>query len=262
MTGFLDLYTEGNTFLHRVDPRVKIVAVVLLSLLSLIIADLYHLLVLLALILLLLVLGRATLAKTYFALKMVLRVMVLIVILWPFFNPEGTPVLASYWIIKITQPAILQGIETAVRILCLASVWYVLMFTTTQRDMVRGLVKMGLRFDFGLTLSIALRFLPTFGATVESIKDAQRARGLELDKGSIIRRSKNYVAVIVPTIVSALRTADVLSLALQSRAYGARADRTYLRDLKMRGSDFAALAIIAAVFILPTVAKYVFQVPI
>lgn len=262
MSGFIDLYTEGNTFLHRMDPRIKIIAVLLLSLLTLIMADLYHLLVLLAFIFLLLVLGRATLAKTYFALKMVLRVMVLIVILWPFFNPEGTPVVASYWIIKITQPAILAGIATAIRILCLATVWYVLMFTTTQRDMMRGLVKLGLRFDIGLTLSIALRFLPTFGSTVESIKDAQRARGLELDRGSLVKRSRNYVAVLVPTIVAALRTADVLSLALQSRAYGARADRTYLRDLKMRGADFAALAVVIGVFVVPTVAKYIFHVQV
>lgn len=262
MSGFVDLYTEGDTFLHRMDPRVKIIAVFLLSLLALIVRELYHLLLVLAFVLLLLVLGRATFAKTYFALKMVLRVMVLIVVLWPIFNPVGTPVLASYGLVKITQPGIIEGFENAVRILCLATVWYILMFTTSQRDMVRGLVKLGLRFDFGLTLSIALRFLPTFGATMESIKDAQRARGLEFEKGSLISRSKKYVAVLVPTIVSALRTADTLSLALQSRAYGARRDRTYLRELKMRRSDFVALAVVLMVFVVPTVAKFIFQMHI
>jgi energy-coupling factor transport system permease protein len=262
MSGFVDLYTEGTTFLHRMDPRVKIVSVLLLSLLALVIRDLYYLLVLLASIFVLIVLGRATLAKTYFALKMVLRVMVLIVILWPFFNPGGADVLATYGPIRITEQGILGGIANAIRVLCLATVWYILMFTTTQRDIVRGLVKLGLRFDFGLTLSIALRFLPTFGATMESIKDAQRARGLEFEKGSLIKRSKNYVAVLVPTIVSALRTAETLSLALQSRAYGARADRTYLRELRMRPSDFVALAVVTAAFVLPTLARFVLKVPV
>lgn len=260
MSGFVDLYTEGDTFLHRMDPRVKIVAVLLLSILALIVRDLLHLLLLLAFILLLLVLGRATFAKTYFALKMVMRVMVLIVALWPIFNPVGTPVLATLGPIRITQPGVIEGVANAFRILCLATVWYVLMFTTSQRDMVRGLVKLGLRFDFGLTLSIALRFLPTFGATMESIKDAQRARGLEFEKGSLVRRSRKYVAVLVPTIVSALRTADTLSLALQSRAYGARRDRTYLRELRMRRSDFVALAVVMVVFWVPTLARFVFQV--
>ncbi len=259
MSGFVDLYTEGDTFLHRMDPRVKMVAVFLLSLLAIILRDVFHILLLLALILLLLMLGRASLAKTYFALKMVLRVMVMIVVLWPIFNPVGTPVLAGYGPVKITLPAVIDGFGNALRILCLATVWYVLMFTTSQRDMVRGLVKLGLRFDFGLTISIALRFLPTFGATMESIKDAQRARGLEFEKGSLVSRSKKYVAVLVPTIVSALRTADTLALALQSRAYGARRDRTYLRELKMRRSDYIALAAVVAAFAIPTVARFVFQ---
>jgi len=262
MTGFVDLYTEGNTFLHRMDPRVKILGVLFLSALALIVANLYDLLLLLALILVLLAIGRATLRKMFYALKLVLRVMVLIVILWPFFNPVGEPVLFHYGIIKITEPGIVNGITVAVRIACLASVWYILMFTTAQRDLVRALVKMGLRFDFGLALSIALRFLPTFGAMVESIKDAQRARGMEFDKGSIFKRSKNYVAVLVPTIVSALRTADTLSLALQSRAYGARRDRTYLRDPAMRPTDYVALALFGLALALPAFAKYVLQIHI
>jgi len=260
MTGFVDLYTESNTFLHRMDPRVKILAVLFLSVLALMIGNLEYLLILLVAILLMLVLGRATLAKTYFAMKLVLRVMILIVVLWPFFNPVGSPVLFEYWIIKITEPGIVTGIEVAVRIACLASVWYILMFTTTQRDLVRALVKLGLRFDYGLTLSISLRFLPTFGSMVDSIRDAQRARGMEFDRGSLVRRSKNYVAVLVPTVVSALRTADTISLALQSRAYGARKDRTYLRALRMRPTDYVALTIAVLAVALPAVAKYVLQI--
>jgi len=128
--------------------------------------------------------------------------------------------------------------------------------------LVRALVKLGVRFDIGLTLAISLRFLPTFGALIESIKDAQRARGLELGRGGLVKRSRNYVAVLVPTIVSALKTADTLSLALQSRAYGARADRTYLRELKMRTSDGLALASLTVTFILVIFASYVFQVNI
>ncbi len=262
MTGFIDLYTEANTFLHRMDPRVKIVAVVLLSVLAFVLTSLYYLVVLMVFIFLLLFLARATTSRTLFALKFVLRFMVLIIILWPIFDPSGTPVLASLGPIKITEPAIWRGVTSAVRVGCLATVWYILMFTTSQRDLVRALVKMGVRFDFGLTLSIALRFLPTFGALIDSIKDAQRARGLELNKGGLLKRSKNYVAVLVPTIVSALRTADTLSLALQSRAYGARADRTYLRDLKMRSWDYLALAILVLLLVVPIVARFALNVDI
>lgn len=262
MPGFVDLYTEADTFLHRLDPRVKILAVLLLSLLAFLLSQLTYLVILLAFIFLLLFLARATISRTVFALKFVLRFMILIIVLWPIFDPSGTPVLASLGIIKITEPAIWKGVTSAVRVGCLATVWYILLFTTSQRDLVRALVKLGVRFDFGLTLAISLRFLPTFGALIDSIKDAQRARGLELGKGGPIRRSRNYVAVLVPTIVSALRTADMLSLALQSRAYGARSDRTYLRDLKLRTSDGIALGFLIAIFVLPVFAKFVLNIDI
>jgi len=262
MTGFVDLYTEVDTFLHRMDPRVKIIAVVLLSLLGFVLSSLLSLLVLLAFMFILLFLARATLSKTMFALKFVLRIMVLIMVLWPLFDPSGKPELASLGPVKITEPAIIRGVTSAVRVGCLATVWYILLFTTSQRDLVRGLVKLGLRFDFGLTIAISLRFFPTFGSMLESIKDAQRARGLELERGNVLKRARNYVAVLVPTIVSALRAADTLSLALQSRAYGARADRTYLREISMRGADVLALAIVIGLLVVPSMAKYMFQVPI
>jgi energy-coupling factor transport system permease protein len=140
MTGFVDLYTEVDTFLHRMDPRVKIVAVVLLSLLGFVLSSLLSLLVLLAFMFMLLLLARASLSKTLFALKFVLRIMVLIMVLWPLFDPSGEPELASFGPVKITEPAILRGITSAVRVGCLATVWYILLFTTSQRDLVRGLV--------------------------------------------------------------------------------------------------------------------------
>ena len=260
MSGFLDLYSPADTFLHRLDPRVKILAVLLLSLLAFLLASLLYLTILLAFILLLLVLARASSRKAFFALKYVIRFMLLIAILWPLFDRSGTPVLASAGPISITEPAIWRGITSAARIGCLATVWYILMFTTSQRDLVLALVKMGLRFDYGLTIAISLRFFPTFVLTIDSITDAQKARGLEFSRGNLIARSRKYVAILVPAVVTALRTADSLSLALQSRAYGARTDRTYLRRLRMRFSDYIALGVVVTLYVVPFIAKYMFSV--
>ncbi len=262
MSGFLDLYTERDSFLHRMDPRVKLLAVALLSVLAFILTDILYLVLLLAFILLLLVLARSTYSKAFFALKYVVRFMVLITLLWPLFDRSGTPVLFSIGPLDITEPAVWRGLTSAVRVGCFATVWYILMFTTSQRDLVRALVKLGLRFDYGLALAISFRFIPTFGLTIESIKDAQRARALELDKGSILRRSRNYVSVLVPTIVSALRTADTLALTLQSRAYGAVRERTFLREIRMRPSDYVALAVVILILLLPATAKYVYGIVI
>jgi energy-coupling factor transport system permease protein len=260
VTGFLDLYSPADTFLHRLDPRVKILAVILLSLLAFLLSALLYLAILLAFILMLLALARASYSKATFALKYVTRFMLLIAVLWPLFDRTGTPVLVSLGPVEITEPAVWRGVTSAVRIGCLATVWYILMFTTSQRDLVLALVKMGLRFDYGLTIAISLRFFPTFILTIDSVTDAQKARGLEFGRGGLIARSKKYVSVLVPAVVSALRTADSLSLALQSRAYGARPDRTFLRQLRMRASDYVALVVVTALFVVPFVAKYGFSV--
>ena len=258
----MDLYSEKDTFLHRLDPRVKMLAVALISVLAFILSELVYLVLLLGFILLLLVLARSSYGKAFFALKFVIRFMVLITLLWPIFDRSGTPVLFSIGPLDITEPAVWRGVTSAVRVGCFATVWYILMFTTSQRDLVRGLVKLGLRFDYGLALAISFRFIPTFGLTVESIKDAQRARALELDKGSIVRRSRNYVSILVPTIVSALRTADALALTLQSRAYGATSNRTYLREIRMSPSDYAAVVVVVLILLVPMLAKYVYGVPL
>lgn len=260
MTGFVDLYTESDTFLHRMDPRVKIAAVLLLSLLAFILSSLTSLTLLLAFVFLLLFLARASLSKTLFALKFVLRLMILIIILWPFFDSSGTSVLFSIGPLNITETAVLKGLTSAARVGCLACVWYILMFTTSQRNLVLALVKLGLRFDYGLTVAISLRFFPTFVSTIDSIMDAQKARGMDFSKGGLLRRSKKYVAVLVPAVVSALRMADSLSLALQSRAYGARHDRTYLRDLHMSGSDYVALALVLSVLIISVAARVLYSI--
>ncbi|HUU07544.1 MAG TPA: energy-coupling factor transporter transmembrane component T [Thermoplasmata archaeon] len=262
MARFEDLYTEADTFLHRLDPRVKMASVLMLSLLAFILSALACLLVLLTFIFVLLILARSSYRKTAFAMKFVLRFMALIAILWPLFDPSGTPVLIRLGPVVITEPGIWRGLASAVRVGCLATVWYILIFTTSQRDLVRGLVKLGLRFDFGLSMAIALRYFPTFGTVMDSIIDAQRSRGMEFEKGNMLVRARKYVAVLGPAIVSALKTADMLALALQSRAYGARRNRTYLRELRMRPSDYVALVTALAMFIVPAVAKYAFSVPI
>lgn len=262
MSGLIDFYADTGTFLHRLDPRVKILSVLFISALAFTLDSLLLLTVLLAFIMTLLLLARASYRKMLFALKYVGRFMVLIAVLWPLFDRAGAPVLFSLGPLDITEPAVWRGVTSAVRIGCLATVWYILMFTTSQRDLVLALVRLGLRFDYGLTIAISLRFFPTFISTIESITDAQKARCLDFGKGGLIARSRKYVAVLVPAVVSALRTADSLALALQSRAYGARLDRTYLRRLRMRAVDYAALAVVTVLLVVPVVAKYVFSVQI
>jgi energy-coupling factor transport system permease protein len=125
---------------------------------------------------------------------------------------------------------------------------FALLYTTPQGSLVRGLVKLGLPYEYGLSLAIALRYIPTFGGIILMIMDAQKARGLELDKGSFLRKMLKYVYVMAPVVITALRMADQLSLAIESRAFGAPTKRTYVTDLKMRAADAITIVGVAIAF--------------
>jgi energy-coupling factor transport system permease protein len=112
-----------------------------------------------------------------------------------------------------------------------------------------------------------VRFVPVLAEEAQTIMDAQKARGLELEKGSLLKRIRNYVPVLIPLIVSAIRRSLELAEAMESRAWGASKKRTNLYALKLHKGDFALLAIsivilVAAVYIhfyvpIPTVTSLI-----
>ncbi|WP_241677192.1 energy-coupling factor transporter transmembrane component T, partial [Bifidobacterium jacchi] len=107
--------------------------------------------------------------------------------------------------------------------------------------------------EVALVMSLALRFLPTLGAEVRSIVDAQSARGGGIETGSPMRRMRAMAAIIVPVFVGALRHADHLSLALDARCYEEGARRTHWRRLRVGGLDVAFI-VTAVVYIAALVA--------
>ncbi|MBC7237701.1 MAG: energy-coupling factor transporter transmembrane protein EcfT, partial [Chloroflexi bacterium] len=104
-------------------------------------------------------------------------------------------------------------------------------------------VALGLPYDWGLTLGMALRYLPTMASTFTMISEAQQARGLDLSKRNPLQRARAYIPITVAMLITALRTAQSISYTLDSRALGARRKRTYLRPLRFNALD--ALCLIA-----------------
>jgi len=90
---------------------------------------------------------------------------------------------------------------------------------------------LGLPFVFTFTLMLSFRLTPTFISTVGTIRDAQKARGHTIDRGNVIRRAIKHIPLIVPVILHALRATDILSMALESRAFGRKANRTSILRL-------------------------------
>ena len=126
--------------------------------------------------------------------------------------------------------------------------------------MVLGFVRLGLPYEWGLTVAVALRYIPTLEAAFEQIMEAQRARGLVIPRANPIAAARGYIPALVPTLIVALRTADDLSRALEARAFGAPGRRrTERRRLRMSRNDHLALLGVATGVLATMLARFALQ---
>ncbi len=237
-------YIKRRSFLHSLDPRVKIIGM-LIGIFTLMLFN--EPLLLIGLFTALLIMGKflagADFSYQFKLLKPLLPIVIITLVVWPVIYK---PRIEGFFI----------GISYSARLLGFALVTFLLLMTTTQKDLVLGFVKLGLPYELGLTLTISIRYIPTLYGIAGTIIDAQRSRGLELEKGNILVRLKKMSAVLIPLIVTSLKTAHELSIALESRAFGASKKRTYLRDLKMTKRDYAFLIAMVACFMIAVYARY------
>ncbi|WP_297437182.1 energy-coupling factor transporter transmembrane protein EcfT [Thermococcus sp.] len=223
-------YVERDSLLHRLDPRVKIVgsgagiAAMLLFNDPAVLMGLFFLILFGGRFL-----GRTGIKEQLKLLKPIFPISMITVILWPIIY---TPRLRG----------LLFGISFGFRLLTFALVTFLLLMTTQQRDLILGFVRLGLPYEFGLTVSIALRYIPTLYLLATNIMDAQKSRGWEMEKGNMITRIRKTTVVLIPLLISSLKTAHELSIALESRALGASKKRTFLHDIRMERRDYAAMA--------------------
>ncbi|GHU99472.1 cobalt ABC transporter permease [Spirochaetia bacterium] len=236
-----DFYIHGASWLHRLDPRVKLLMTGALMITAFRMSTLLPVIVLLAFIHLLLLSARIPKSKFIWVWKMMLPITIMIGILWPFFYHEGTP-LFEFGIIRITVGGILRGAAMALRICILAFACFILLFSTDQAKIVRALVKLGVPYRVGLMLAITLRYIPTFFGIITMVTDAQKARGLNLDTGSPVKKLKAYMPILAAVLITGLKTSDSLSNALETRAFSASVKhRTYYRDIAMRPADYVLM---------------------
>jgi len=235
-----DLYQAGNSWLHRLDPRVKLlmVACALAGLLTL--GNVWLLLGALALSQVALARAGVARRRRAWVWKMLLPTLLMVAILWIIFDHSKGPALFAFWFVEVTGLGIAHGVAMAARLATLAFVVFAWLFTTDQGALVRSMVALGLPYSWGLTLAMALRYLPTMAGIFSMIVEAQQARALILEGKGLLKRARAYVPVTVAMVITALRTADHLARALESRALGAASTRTYYRPLAMRRADWVA----------------------
>lgn len=230
-------YKRKDTFIHNLDPRTKLIMVIVLSAVSLMFFEIVPLLIILVINTILIAIAKS-LREWYYTLKGLLYLLILVFV----FN---------YFLVSP-----IFGIITVLRLLALASSFSVFFLTVHPDDLTQALIQMKIPFDYAFSLSLAIRFVPTIAQESQSIMDAQMSRGLELQKGSLIQKARNYLPILVPLIVNSIRRALQIAESLESRGFGAEEKRTYLYELKMRFSDYLVICLFLASFLLLLLDRY------
>lgn len=236
-----DFYIPGRSWLHRLDPRVKLAIVVAGSMVLLLWLNLALLFGSIVVVHAILMTAGYPWSKLRAVWRAITPLLVLVVLLWPVFYRAGD-VIFSAGPLTVTIGALQVGLATALRIAAVSFIFLVWIGTTDTRELVRGFVRLGLPFSWGMSLTIGLRFIPTFAGIFVTVSDAQQSRGLILH-GNVFRRARQMIPILVASLVSAFRASEQLAMTLESRGFGARRQRTVLRDLQMRPADWFALAL-------------------
>jgi energy-coupling factor transport system permease protein len=147
------------------------------------------------------------------------------------------------------------SVAMSLRFVVLVESFSVFFLTTSPDHLGLALEQTRVPYEFSFAFTTAVRFVPVLAEEAQTIMDAQKARGLEMEKGNFMKRIRNYIPVLIPLIVSAIRRSLELAEAMESRAWGATKKRTNLYALKLHRGDFALLAVTVAIL---TVSVYVY----
>jgi energy-coupling factor transport system permease protein len=239
--GAFDFYIAGQSRLHRLDPRVKLVLVAAGSVVLFLWLNLVLLVGVIVGIHVLLLASGYPWSKLLAIWRAIALLLILIVVIWPIFDKSGD-LLFSIGPLNIHDDAILRGVANAARIAAINFIFILWIGTTDARELVRGFVRLGLPFRWGMALTIGLRFIPTFAGTFLTVSDAQQARGLVLS-GWWYKRVRAMLPIFIAALVSALRASEQLAMTLEARGFGASSTRTTLRDIRMTPFDWLVLVL-------------------
>lgn len=254
----LGQYFPGNTVVHRLDPRTKILMVIAYIILVFSVKNIFGFLMLAGF-----VLGAVLISKVppMYVIKGLKPIMIFIVItgLFNLFLTNGE-VLWKWWIFTITKEGLSLAIFMVLRLVFLILGTSLLTLTTSPIQLTDGMErllrpfrKIGLpAHELAMMMSIAFRFIPTLMEETDKIIKAQAARGADFESGNLIRRAKAMIPILIPLFISAFRRADDLATAMECRCYHGGENRTHLHELKFGRIDLMGMLVfvlLAAVLI-------------
>ena len=257
----LGQYFPGNSLVHRLDPRTKLIAVVLYIVALFLAKSFVTYGIMLAVLALSISISKVPLKSILRGMKPILFIAIFTAILNLFYTP-GTHVLAKFWIITITLEGVLNAFFMVVRIMMLIAGTFLLTYTTSPILLTDGLetllnplkkIKVPVH-ELSMMMSIALRFIPTLIEETDKIMSAQKARGADFETGKLMDRVKALIPILVPLFVGAFRRADELATAMECRCYQGGEGRTKMKLLRYKRCDIqaygVAIILVAAVVLL------------
>ena len=250
----LGQFFPGNTIVHRLDPRTKLILVIVFIAALFTAVDWFSYGLMFLVTAGCISLSKIKLRTLTKGLKPLIFIIVLTGVLNLFYTTGGR-VLIDWWIFTVTTEGVKRAFLMIVRIMMLIMGTFLLTYTTSPIALTDGLEMLlgplkKLRVpvhEMSMMMSMALRFIPTLIEETDKIMSAQKARGADFETGKLTDRAKALLPLLVPLFVSSFRRADELAVAMESRCYHGGEGRTRMKQLHMKGRDWTALALGAAV---------------
>ncbi len=162
---------------------------------------------------------------------------------------------------KVSVSSIEYASAMTLRFLVLVESFSIFFLTTSPDHLGLALEQTHVPYEFCFAFTTAVRFVPVLAEEAQTIMDAQKARGLELEKGSFLKRIRNYIPILIPLIVSAIRRSLELAEAMESRAWGATSKRTNLYSLQLSKWDFFLIIIILMILAAAVSVRFYIKIP-
>ena len=249
----LGQYFPGNSVIHRLDPRTKLIGLVLYIVALFMAASWVSYGVMLVFLITLVALSAIPVKALFKGLKPLIFILIFTGLLNLLFT-GGETVLVKFWKITITLEGVIRALFMVARILMLISATFLMTYTTSPIQLTDGLESLlsplkKIRVpvhELAMMMCIALRFIPTLIEETDKIISAQKARGADFETGGLLKRVKALVPILVPLFISAFRRADELATAMECRCYQGGEGRTKMKLLRYRRRDYFAYLILLA----------------
>ena len=249
----LGQFFPGNSILHRLDPRTKIILLFALMILIFVAERWTSYFALTALTVGLIFISKVpplTVLKSVKPLSWI----ILFTLLIHFVSHDGE-VLAKFYVFKVTTEGILYGVKISLRLVLLIMLASLLTFTTSPlkltdatEKLLSPLKRIGVpSHELAMMMTIAIRFIPTLLEETDKIIKAQKSRGLDFNSGGLLKRLRAMVPILVPLFLSSFRRADDLAMAMEARCYRGGEGRTHMKQLRLTRLDFYATAFVVII---------------